>query len=164
MLGCILLPAPASAYDAKECEQTNVATLSLRACSALLEGPSLSEQDRARYLARRGAAWLTEEDPEQAIADFTRALALDPANGETLKGRARAYRQLGKHDLAAADFSAAIGQSAVTTETEPLYFEHAESLFAAGNSEPPSPATTRSLSRRRQASRPASAAPRSLPR
>lgn len=135
VLGSTGLSSPSSAYDAKECEQTNVATLSLRACSALLEAPSLSDQDRARYLARRGAAWLTEEDPEQAIADFTRALALVPANGETLKGRARAYKQLGKHELAAADFSAEIGQSPVTPETEPLYFEYAESLFAAGKSD-----------------------------
>lgn len=133
-LGCAFFPSFSGAYEAKDCDQDDVASLALRACSALLDSPSLSDKERARYLARRGAAWLTEEDPEQAVADFTRALALEPANAETLHGRARAYRQLGKHEPASADFSAAIGQSPVTPETEPLYFEHAESLFAAGNS------------------------------
>ena len=132
---CAVLSSPAGAYDAKDCEQVEVATLSLRACSALLEAPSLSDQERARYLARRGAAWLTEEDPDQAVADFTRALTLDPANGETLRGRARAYGQLGQQDKAAQDFSAAIGSSPVTPETEQMYFDRAASFHAAGKSD-----------------------------
>jgi tetratricopeptide (TPR) repeat protein len=45
----------------------------------------------------------TKADFEQAVADFTEAIRLNPAALDCYQGRARAYQALGKHAEAAAD-------------------------------------------------------------
>jgi serine/threonine protein kinase len=60
----------------------------------------------ASLLCRRARlhGWLGHHD--DALADYTRAIELDPADPEPLEGRAETYRQLGRFDEAVADLEA----------------------------------------------------------
>lgn len=134
-LGCAVFPSFSGAYDAKDCDQDEVASLALRACSSMLEKSGLSEADKVRFLTRRGNAWITEEEPNEAIKDFTHALEIAAGNKDALRGRARANVAIGKHEDAAADLSTLIGTADVSTEIEPLFFDRAASLAASGKTD-----------------------------
>lgn len=127
-----LLGAPTSAQDIalKDCLQDDSARLALRACSALLQGNGLSKEDRAKAFASRGRAWLREEEPEEAVTDFTRVLEADPANAGILRERARAYTQLDNHKAAAADWTAIIASN---TSADAPVLARAGSWLAAGD-------------------------------
>ena len=100
----------------KDCEQDDVASFAVRACTHLLNGEGLEAAERARVHMLRGKAWLTEDDPEfggrRLHAD---ALKLAPGNTEALRGRVKAYDLLGKFDLAVADWTRLIAQIIHTT-------------------------------------------------
>lgn len=92
----------------KECEQDNVASFSIRACTIVLSGDSLDDAERARIHKLRGRSWLTEDDPGQAALDYSRALKLQPGDEEALRGRVRAYDLQERFDLAVQDWSTLI--------------------------------------------------------
>ncbi|MGE0055853.1 MAG: tetratricopeptide repeat protein [Hyphomicrobium sp.] len=127
-----IMTAGAFAYERKDCEQENKATLALRACSQLLDIGDLDQATRARYYRRRGDAWLHEDEPKEAAADFSHALAIEPGNVTALKGRARANTLLGKHPAAVADWSAILAQLEDGAAKEQVYLARAESELAAG--------------------------------
>lgn len=102
----------------KDCEQDDVASFALRACSALLTGDTLDQATRGRVYTLRGKAWLTEDDPASAAEDFTQALKIDAGNLEALKGRVRAYDLVQNYDAAVADWTALI---ALNLEDSQLY-------------------------------------------
>lgn len=111
-----------------DCEQDNVASLSVRACTHFLGLEELSSAERVRILNLRGRSWLTEDDPESAAEDFTQALKLDPSNAQALSGRVRAYDRLEKFDLAVADWTVLIAQS---PNDDSLYRSRGASLLGA---------------------------------
>lgn len=112
-----------------DCEQDNSARLALRACSALLRDADLAVDIQKRIYAARGAAWLREEEPEQAIADFSKALEIEPQNTTVRAARARAYSQLDNHKAAATDWSEIV---TADPSAGPPQLMRAESLLAAG--------------------------------
>ena len=114
----------------KDCLQDDSARLALRACSALLQGSELSAGDKVKAYASRGRAWLREEEPEEAIADFTRVLEASPGNSEILRLRARAHTQREDHKAAAADWSAIVAGD--PTADGPV-LARASSWLAAGD-------------------------------
>jgi len=57
---------------------------------------------------KRGSVFRDKGDITLAIADFTRALALDPINPRAYASRGVAYRKLGDRQKAAADFNSAL--------------------------------------------------------
>lgn len=114
----------------KDCEQEDSSPLAIRACTNVLQGEGLAPEVRARLLTRRGNAWIIEEDNEEAVADFTRALELDKAHIRALRGRARAFTLLDKHEEAAGDWGRII---ALDPESATNYLKRAESWLAAGN-------------------------------
>lgn len=125
------LPARAQLpSDMKDCEQQDWARPALRACSAILQSGALTRDVEARVRLARGRAWLREEEPEEAVTDFTRAIEIEPANFEALRGRIRAYTVLEKPALAAKDWSAII---ALKPEAEENYVARAAALLAAGD-------------------------------
>jgi tetratricopeptide (TPR) repeat protein len=69
-----------------------------------------------------------KEHLESAVRDYSQALALDPAYVEAYTGRAAAYRQLGKRDLALQDLNAAIKFDSKRAST----YEQRAELFADG--------------------------------
>ena len=65
----------------------------------------------AQGYATRGQALARSGKPEEALAEFDRALALDPYNVQALYGRGLVYQGEKKHAEAVADFTAAHGLS-----------------------------------------------------
>ena len=125
----------ARAGDVKDCTAADNAVAALRACTSALEIAGISDQDRVQILNRRAAAWSIEEEPAEAVADFSRALAIDKANSPALAGRARAYAALGDHKRAGEDWTALIAESAEGAEKEKLLLARAESRHLAGDGE-----------------------------
>ena len=56
---------------------------------------------------RRGVAWFAEGDNEKAVADFTKAIRIDPELVEVYKQRGLAYEKLGSSDQARRDLQKA---------------------------------------------------------
>lgn len=111
-----LMPSAAIAQEAAEqrmkaCEQDDVASLSIRACTILLAAGDLDTATRVKVHTLRARSWMTEDDPGEAAADYTQALKLDEGNEPALQGRVRAYDRLGKYDLAVADWTALIARN-----------------------------------------------------
>ncbi len=118
----------------QECAQDDVASFAIPACTALIKSSTFntaafSIQDRARIFGWRGKAWMTEDDPAAAVADYTRALELDPANLATRKDRALAFTKLGQHAEAAEDWTKLL---AAQPESDQFYRSRGTSLLAAG--------------------------------
>src|SRR5262245_9394531 len=57
---------------------------------------------------KRGMAALTSNAYDQAIADFTQAIALNPQRVEAYHNRGEAYRGKGDYDRALADYTQAL--------------------------------------------------------
>ena len=57
----------------------------------------------------RGLAYARQGEYEQAIADYTAAIKLNPQLAEAYYNRGNAYRRQGEYDQAIADYTAAIG-------------------------------------------------------
>lgn len=91
-----------------DCEQDDVASLSVRACTYFLSYTDIEPKERLRILNLRGRSWLTEDDPESAAEDFTNALKIDPVNVDALKGRVKAYDLLHRYDQAIQDWTSLI--------------------------------------------------------
>ena len=58
----------------------------------------------AEVMTARGAALLSEGKLQEAIDQFTKAIALDPRHREALERRAEAYSQQGRQDRADEDY------------------------------------------------------------
>src|SRR6478735_3181787 len=80
-----------------------------------ISGPSAGD---AQGYAARGQALAKSGKTEEALAEFDRALTLDPYNVQALYGRALIYQGEKQHQQAIADFTAANGLS--PQKVEPL--------------------------------------------
>lgn len=67
---------------------------------------AIEAEPSASLLCRRAKVFGGLGRQEDALADYTRAIALDPADPAPLEGRAETYRLLGRFDEAAADLDA----------------------------------------------------------
>lgn len=112
----------------QDCEQDNVASLSVRACTHFLSMDSLAKDERVRLLLLRGRSWLTEDDPDSAADDFTQALKLSPGNADALRGRVKAYDLLQKFEAAVADWTALL---ALAPNDDKLYRSRGASRLGA---------------------------------
>jgi len=65
-------------------------------------------RDAVIAYTNRGVALDEKGEHQQAIADFTEALARDPRFNEAWNGRGNAYNSMGEYDRAVEDFSSAI--------------------------------------------------------
>ena len=101
-----------------DCEQDDVASTALRACTMLLGNGGLDPKERGRIYTLRGVAWMTEDDPSAAAEDFSHAIELEDTNVRAIRGRARAHSQIGSYGLAAADWGRLI---AMKPENEEYY-------------------------------------------
>lgn len=110
------------------CEDGEIATNVIRACSALLAQPQPDEKLRGRYLTIRGNAWMKEQEADAAITDFSQAIKIDPKNSVAIEGRARAQTFEGHHELAAADWGRLIE---IHPERHDFYLHRGTSQLAA---------------------------------
>ena len=77
----------------------------------------------------RGCARVDAGETEMAIEDFSRAIALDPENVESLRNRALLYCELGEPDRAVRDYDAIIRlepEDPTVREERQLALEQAE--------------------------------------
>jgi len=88
----------------------------IAACSRVLERPGLEPQARARWHAARAGHRGRMQQHAQALADFDKAVALQPGNVAHRLGRAGAHGLLGNHAAALTDAE----QTAVAEPTSAL--------------------------------------------
>jgi tetratricopeptide (TPR) repeat protein len=65
---------------------------------------ALDPKDMEAYWLRAYAYRYRKKQIDKAIADYTHALAIDPSDSTNRTSRAEAYEQIGRYDLAAADY------------------------------------------------------------
>lgn len=73
-----------------------------------LQNPELASFDRAMALGGRGVSYLNQGHLDQAIADFTQAVQLDPNFDAAFNDRGGAYQARGDLDHAIADYDQAL--------------------------------------------------------
>ena len=73
-----------------------------------LHGSNPYRPENAPAYGTRGRAYLFKDDYDQAIADCTEAIRLDPAFSEAYDVRAAAYKYIAANDQAIADYTALI--------------------------------------------------------
>ncbi len=111
-----LLAAPAARAEtspnADICASTDEAPYSpeqrIAACAALIGTLKDQPQAQAAALVNRGATYWYIDKTELALADFNRAIALDPKNARAFRERSNAYRGIGQLDKALADANDAV--------------------------------------------------------
>ncbi len=136
-------PVMSKEESTKNCEQIDKAWLAIRACTALLNSAESGKSNRGRYYRSRGVAWLKEDEPKEALADFARALELDTTDLAALTGRARASAALGDHAGATSSWTLAIEQAGSATPKAheasqaigTMYLERGTASLAAGNTD-----------------------------
>lgn len=94
---------------------------------AILYGDYKSTLASAYY--NRGVIYGKKENFAQAIADYTKAIELNPNNPSPFTNRGIAHRQLGNYELARADLDVAIKMNPISMN----YYEHGLVLSLTGD-------------------------------
>jgi tetratricopeptide (TPR) repeat protein len=107
------------------------------ACTAIIDDIKQPAEVRSNAYVNRGELFTENEEYAKAVADFTAALALTPADPATLTLRGNAYDGLGDGDRALADYTAAIelepGDAAPYYNRGTIYHERGEREKAAAD-------------------------------
>jgi Tfp pilus assembly protein PilF len=91
------------------CNQTKDLDLTIRACTEIIDrGKRESQQSKARAYTNRGIAYDLKGDLDRAIADYTKAIAIDPNTAKAYTNRGISYAKKGQVDRAMADFRKAL--------------------------------------------------------
>jgi tetratricopeptide (TPR) repeat protein len=97
----------ADMYD--DCTQGKDLDLSISACTQIIQGGKQeSLENRARAYNKRGIAYYMKGEFDRAIADYTKAIALDAKNAKAYYNRGLAYHEKGEVDRAIANYTKAI--------------------------------------------------------
>ena len=100
----MLVADPAQASPAEDCAQTQDADLSIEGCTQVIA----RMPNRPATYTDRGVAYQKKGEVDRAIADFSRAIAIDSKYAKAYANRGHAYNDKGETDLAIADFTKAI--------------------------------------------------------
>jgi tetratricopeptide (TPR) repeat protein len=101
---------PAAHAEAKWAQCRAVASPEYRidACSEVIDSGAVSTERRAAALVARGSIRSELGQHARAVADFGRALRLDPDNALALLERGRVHHDRGAYDSAVRDYDAAL--------------------------------------------------------
>ncbi len=110
---CIAACAPSDpvamrARNINACETALLQERQIAACSAVVADAAADPAQRAAALVQRGVARAGRGQHARAVADFGRALRLDPANGDALAERGAVHQERGAYELALRDYEAAL--------------------------------------------------------
>jgi tetratricopeptide (TPR) repeat protein len=103
----VSLSASAVAGDQEDCSSDN-SDLRIRGCTAIVESQPEIKQTLAIAYYRRGLAYASKKEYDRAIADYTRAIELDPKNLSAYNDRGVAYTSKGDYERAIADVTRAV--------------------------------------------------------
>jgi len=100
------------ADDAADCVEGSGDTR-LRGCSRIIKsgrvfGKRISKKDLATVHYNRGISYAIKGDFDRAIADYDKAIKLNPKDADVYYNRGNAYQRKGQHDRAIADYDKAI--------------------------------------------------------
>jgi tetratricopeptide (TPR) repeat protein/ABC-type multidrug transport system permease subunit len=93
-------------------EKTFTLDASIKGCDAVIQSGKESQPDLAIAYYNRGQSYQSKKEYNRAIADFTKAIELDPRDPDYFLGRALAHQSAQDHDRAIADFTMAIVRDA----------------------------------------------------
>ena len=105
--GALAQDAGGAKPEAASCEAREIA-VTIRDCTALIDGGELSGEKLAHAYLNRGKAHAKRSYYAEAIADFDRAAGLDPKNAKAYLERGRAQHELADNAKAEADLAEAI--------------------------------------------------------
>lgn len=100
--------ALAASQSARNDCKANDPDRSIAGCTQILQDKSELAHNRAIAYYDRGLAYADKGDLDQAIADYSKAIQLNPKFAAAYHNRGRAYRAKGDLDQAIADFTEAI--------------------------------------------------------
>ncbi|MDX2201478.1 MAG: CHAT domain-containing tetratricopeptide repeat protein [Hyphomicrobiaceae bacterium] len=118
-LGLLLLTSPAAADDLEDCNKSQITGHKIGGCSRLIEQKRLSGDNLAAAYYQRGIAYQSQNDVLRAIADFSKAIEVNPRLTSALIARGTLYRNRGDRALAIEDFTKA--SEVDPTSTTPLF-------------------------------------------
>lgn len=100
-----------AAYAEREwavCADESFPQQRVEACSAVVDSPTTTPQRRVEALIRRGAMRATVGEQTRAMADFGRALRIDPNNAAAFTERGLVHQTRGAFAQAMADYDTAL--------------------------------------------------------
>jgi tetratricopeptide (TPR) repeat protein len=106
-LTLVALPAWALTSDEKKCNG-DLADVGISGCTAVIQLGRETKPNLAIACYNRGNDYSDQDLYDQAIADYTKAIKLDPKNPHYILNRGLAYRSKGDNDQAIADYTEAI--------------------------------------------------------
>ena len=80
----------------------------IASCTAVIKAGHERPQNLAKAFSNRGNAYLGLRDYDRAIADYGRAIEIDPQHAAAFYGRGNAYQRKGRYDRAIKDYDRAI--------------------------------------------------------
>ncbi len=99
--------AKADRYE--DCVQSADLERKIRGCTQIIErGTRESLENRASAYINRGVAYTKKGEVDRAIADYTKAIALDPDDAEAYYNRGVVYGRKGDKEREIADFRKAL--------------------------------------------------------
>ncbi|MEM6624594.1 MAG: tetratricopeptide repeat protein [Pseudomonadota bacterium] len=99
-------PAAADVYD--DCNQAKNTRLAINACSEIINRGRSTVEELVAAHSNRGATFADLGSYERALADYARALELNPRHANTMFNRANTYCALGRPDSALPGYLQAI--------------------------------------------------------
>ena len=130
VLVLILGTGSAVADSLSDCTQARNSELRLRACSDIVWGPSYTAEEKALAYRNRGNVRADAGAGPQAVADFTEAIRLRPADAANYAGRGRARLAVQELEGAIADYSEALRLGPVTAS---LHVSRGHVFFVKGD-------------------------------
>ena len=118
---------PASADIISDCTQKGDPELGIRGCTAVIRQ---DPRNAAGAYNNRGIFYADKHVYEQAIADYTRAIELNPKQANAFFNRGNAYFDKGDYDEAITDYTRAI---LLDPNNGPAFFKRGIAHYAKGD-------------------------------
>ena len=103
----MLLSVPAAADDQQDCASKD-ADRAIRGCTAVIKAGGEAAKRLEVAYTNRGEAYASKKELDLAIADYTKAIEINPKYARAYDGRGVAYTSKGDYPRAVADVTRAV--------------------------------------------------------